>query len=407
MSTATNDVDEPNREAVAAPPRRAKLPVIPVLVVALLVGGAGAYRQAHVGREATDDAQVEADVLAVPTRIAGVVTAIHFDDNQPVREGDPLIDLDDAPAKAKLAEAEANLLAATASAAAAEYEVKLVEVDATGERSVAAASLSGAASGVTATSQQIDEARAALTTAEISRAKASVDLDRAKALLAGGSIAQAQFDTSQAAFDTADASVRERKARILTLQSSTAVAQAKVTEASARLSKTDVVTAHIDDAKAKVEVAKARVATAKATRDMAALDLGYTKIRAPRAGVISKRNVNVGQAITLGQTILMIVPTSDYWITANFKETQVGAMRKGQPVEVHVDAFEGHALHGEVDSFSGATGARFSLLPPDNATGNFTKVVQRVPVRIKLKGPLSDVTLRPGMSVDVVVDTRK
>ncbi|GAC1523095.1 MAG: hypothetical protein NVS3B10_23170 [Polyangiales bacterium] len=147
--------------------------------------------------------------------------------------------------------------------------------------------------------------------------------------------------------------------------------------------------------------------TAQASRDLAALDLQYTRIVAPRAGIASRKTALVGQMLAPGQPVMMIVPTAEAWITANFKETQLEKMRLGQSVEIAIDAFPGKTLHGVVESFSGATGARFSLLPPDNSTGNYTKVVQRIPVRIKLDAAPADVPLRPGMSADVSVDTRK
>jgi membrane fusion protein (multidrug efflux system) len=147
------------------------------------------------------------------------------------------------------------------------------------------------------------------------------------------------------------------------------------------------------------------VQTAQATRDLAAIDLSYTKIVAPRDGEASKRTINVGQMVGAGQTIVMIVPTDELWITGNFKETQLAKMRAGQPAEFSVDAFGGFKGTGKLESFSGATGAKFSLLPPDNATGNYTKVVQRVPVRVRIEGA-PGVALRPGMSVELTIDTR-
>jgi membrane fusion protein (multidrug efflux system) len=148
------------------------------------------------------------------------------------------------------------------------------------------------------------------------------------------------------------------------------------------------------------------VEAAQAARDLAALDLSYSKIKAPRDGLASRKSVAVGQMLQAGQPICMIVPTDSVWVVANFKETQVGHMTPGQPAEISVDAFGGHELHGKVESISGGTGARFSLLPPENATGNFTKIVQRIPVRIQLDQPPANAVLRAGMSADVTVNVR-
>jgi membrane fusion protein (multidrug efflux system) len=163
----------------------------------------------------------------------------------------------------------------------------------------------------------------------------------------------------------------------------------------------------IAQASARAKAAAARAENSKAALALAQLDLDHTKIRAPRDGLASKKSVVVGQMLSVGQPVVQIVPTNDLWVTANFKETQINKMRDGQSTEIDVDAYAGMKLHGTVQSFSGATGARFSLLPPENATGNFTKVVQRVPVRIHLDSIPEDRVLRPGMSVEVTVDTRK
>jgi membrane fusion protein (multidrug efflux system) len=180
-----------------------------------------------------------------------------------------------------------------------------------------------------------------------------------------------------------------------------------VQEASARAEQAGEVDVLIAQARARAATAHAQVAVAQAARDLAALELSYTKIVAPQDGVVSKKTASVGQMLAAGQGIVQLVPTRELWVTANFKETQITKMRAGQPAKVEVDAFPGVGLHGEVESFSAATGARFSLLPPDNASGNFTKVVQRVPVRVKLRDLPQGVALRPGMSVELTIDTRK
>ena len=238
------------------------------------------------------------------------------------------------------------------------------------------------------------------------RQRAVVDLERVKKLAEGGSIAKAQLDTAQTSADAANASLDQAKAHLTTLGASTAQARARVSEATARLSEASAVDPQIAMVRAQAAAAKAKLATATAARDLAKLELSYTRIVAPEDGQASKRSINVGQLVTPGMTALMLVPTSRVWVTANFKETQVQKMRVGARARFAIDAYGGRELEGEVESFSAATGARFALLPPDNASGNFTKVVQRVPVRIRITNPPADVALRPGLSVDATVDTR-
>jgi membrane fusion protein (multidrug efflux system) len=377
------------------------------LLVALAIGaGVGSYAWKHRFLESTDDAQLDADVVPIAARIGGAVVAIHFVDNQPVKAGDLLVEIDPAPAKARLAQAEAELLAAKATADAADATAALTETNARGGKKVAEASLQGATVSVVVTSDSIAEARAQAAAAKANLDKAKADLDRTKALVAAGSLPSSQLESSQAAYDSADASFSQANARVATMQASTSQAQTKVTEASARLALADTIEAQIKESQAKAAVARARVSTAEATRDLAALELAYTRVLAPRAGIVSKRSIAPGQTIAAGQTVLMIVPTDAVWVTANFKETQLVHMRAGQLVHVTIDAYGGRELHGVVDSFSGATGARFALMPPDNASGNYTKVVQRVPVRVKLVEPPKDVLLLPGLSVEITVDTR-
>jgi membrane fusion protein (multidrug efflux system) len=399
----------PAPSAAPAPSGGKRRVIMLSLLAAFLLTGAG-WWVAHRGLEATDDAQIDADVVAVPSRAGGAVLAVHFTDNQHVEAGALLVELDDAQAKARLAQAEAELLGAKASAEAAQATAELTARNASAGKSIAAASLSGAAVAVTATSDQIAEANANLASATALRDKAKLDLDRTKQLFSTGAIASAQLESAQTSFDSAQAMFEQAQARIVTLKSSTTQARARVSEASARLGQAqDTLPAQVAEANAKAASANARVATAEAMRDLAKLDLSYTKIFAPRAGIVSKRSVAQGQLVAAGQTVVMLVPDArqhgHVWVTGNFKETQLAHMRVGQPATLTVDAF-GRELHGHVESFSGATGARFALLPPDNATGNFTKVVQRVPVRVKLDDVPADLMLLPGLSVDLTVNTR-
>jgi membrane fusion protein (multidrug efflux system) len=391
----------------AAPPAagRSRRPLVLGAVAAVALAGAG-WWFAHRGIEDTDDAQLDGDVVNVPARTTAVVTEILFTDNQPVAKDAILARLDPKPAEARLAQAEAELLSAKAAAQAAHVEAALAASNARGQRTAAAASLRGARVTVSTTAQQIAEADAQLRAATATHDKARLDLERARALFAKEVVARAQLDAAQAAFDAAQATVAQARARAASLRASTEQVEARISEANARLQQASTVDQQIADAEARAQVADARVRTAQAARDLAALELSYTTIRAPRDGIVSRRTINVGQMVTPGTPIAAIVPTSGLWVTGNFKETQLAHMKPGQPATVHIDAY-GVDLHGKVDSFSGATGARFSLLPPDNATGNYTKVVQRVPVRIALTDAPKDLALRPGLSVVLAVDTRR
>jgi membrane fusion protein (multidrug efflux system) len=395
----------PEAEAPAPSSPRSWKKQIVVALAALAVAGGGAWWFLQRGIESTDDAQIDGDVINVPARTGGVVTAVHFSDNQTVKKGALLAEIDPQPAQTRLAQAEADLSSAQASADAAAVEAQLTSTNAHSQKSAARASLRSARVGVSTTEQQIAEADAGAIAAAAAFKKAQLDLDRAGKLLAANAVPQAQLDSAQAAFDAASAQQAQARARVATLRATTAQIEANVSAASARYQQASTVPQQIADAEARARMAAARVATANAARDLAALDLSYTKIYAPEDGIVSKRAINVGQMVQAGAAVVALVPTAKLWVTGNFKETQLAHMKPGQKATVHVDALGGE-LHGTVESFSAATGARFTLLPPDNATGNFTKVVQRVPVRVALESVPLPGALRPGLSVDLAVDTR-
>lgn len=391
--------------AERAKPRSRKR-TLGVVVGAVAACAALGYYLVHRGWESTDDAQIDAELVAVPARVGGTVTKVAFVENQHVSAGQLLAELDDAPAKARLAEAEANLASAVAQADAADADAAVVEANARGGRSVAAAGLASASVGASATGDQIREAQARLRSAESTLAQARSDRDRAEVLFGKGAMTRAQRDQAQTAVDLATSGVEGARAQLATVQASVGQARSRVAEASARLHQASPVEAIVRQAQARAAASRAAVDRAKAARDLAALDLSYTKIVAPRDGVASKKSIAEGQNVAAGQPIVQLVPPR-VWVTANYKETQVGRMHAGQPARVEVDAFPGVELHGHVESLSGATGSRFALLPPDNASGNYTKVVQRVPVRVALDGLPAGVDLRPGMSVELDVDTRR
>ncbi|HEY4055238.1 MAG TPA: HlyD family secretion protein [Kofleriaceae bacterium] len=392
-------------EAPAPPPRKSKRNIILLVVAIAAVGGGGTYYVTHHGRESTDDAQVDAELVLVPARVDGLVKKVNFVENQHVKAGDVLAELDDSTLVAKLAQAEATLARATAVADSADATATLAQNNAQGNKSAAKASLTGAAAGAQTEAAQLGEGKAQLTSSQARLAQAQSDVDRARKLVAVGAITKAEAESAETKFRLAQADVEVARARIATLQTSVTAARSRIEEANARATQSDDVATFVRQARAQADAAKADVKVAQAQRDLAALNLSYAKILAPQDGVISKKSINVGQQLAAGQTIGQLV-TEARWVTANFKETQVEGMREGQPVTVKVDAFSDVELHGSLESLSGGTGSRFALLPPDNASGNFTKVVQRVPVRIKLTSLPSGIALRPGMNVEATVDTR-
>ena len=404
MATATADIE--SAPAAEATETRSKKGLVLGLIAAVVIGGGGLWYVTHRGLENTDNAQIDADVVSVPARVGGVVTKIAFTENQRVKAGELLAELDSAPAQARLAEADANVFAAQAQADAADATARVSETNAVGDKSVADASLITAAVGAAGSSDQIKEAAAQLDSAQSSLAQAQLDHGRAQRLLDTGAISKAELDRADTQLKVAQSSVDVARARLTSIKSSAAQAQSRVVEAKAKAKISNNVDTQIALAQARAKAAHAQVDTAKAARDLAALDLSYTKIFAPNDGTVSKKSINVGQMLSPGQSIVQLV-TDKLWVTGNFKETQVAKMRVGQAAKVEVDAFSGAEIEGEIESFSGATGAKFTLLPPDNATGNFTKVVQRLPVRVRLHELPAGVTLRPGMSVDLTVDTRK
>jgi membrane fusion protein (multidrug efflux system) len=374
------------------------------LLAIAAVGGAGAYWHAHADVESTDDAQVEADLTAVPARAAGTVKAIHFHDNEPVRAGQLLAELDDQPAQARLAQAEASLAAAEAAAHVADLAVQLTQTNAKSSLQAANAGLRSSAVGVQSTTAQIEEAQARVQNASARLAEADQNLQRVEALFRAGASAQAQLDQQRTQREVAKTELTRAQAARTSVELARDQAVTRVSEAQARVSQSAEVDALIREAKARAEQARAAVETARAQRTLAALELSYTKVYAPVDGVVSKRTINLGQNVSQGQGIVQLVPGAR-WVVANFKETQLARIRVGHPVTVNVDAYPGQRFSGSVESFSGATGSRFAVLPPDNASGNFTKVVQRVSVRIELSDLPEGLELRPGMSVEVEVDT--
>jgi len=383
-------------------PARSRRPfaILGVVLVLALVG-VGVFRHLTAGQETTDDGQVGADTVPVGTRVAGIVSHVAVKEDQLVKKGDLLAQIDDADYAARVQQAEADLAIAQAQAASAEAESQIVDATSKGGLDVARAALRGSSVGVSSAESQVASARAALARAEVDTHKAEIDLNRAKELKAANAIPAERLDAAQIAYDASRAGLAQAKAQVAVAMEAKSAAQSHVGEARGRLSQSAPIEPQIAAAKAAVELSHARVRSMQAALALAKLQLGYTRILSPADGVASKLMMHDGQLVTIGQPVIALVPSATY-VIANFKETQVGEMRVGQRAEIELDAFPGRKFEGTVSSLSGGTGASFSLLPADNATGNFVKVVQRVPVRIAWKSP-PDEAMRAGLSADVTV----
>jgi membrane fusion protein (multidrug efflux system) len=333
-----------------------------IVAAFILVWGIGkwSYSRFH---ESTDNAQVDGHIVPVLAKVGGYVQQVAVAENQSVQPGQLLVQIDESEYRQRLAQADAELQGAHATSSS------------NGNTGQAQAQVMTASGQHSALEAQITSARA---TAQ----RALADLGRAEDLAKQQIISRAQLD---AARNTAEAA----QANVTALERQAAAAGASVT-----------------NAQAGVRLAEARVQAAQASRDFAALQLQYTHVSSPEAGIVSRKQVEVGQLVQPGQPLMWVVADTGAWVTANFKETQVSKMRPGQPAEIDVDAYKGCQVDGKVASIGSATGAKFALLPPDNATGNFTKVVQRIPVRIQVvRGCGVDRPLRPGMSVNAHVKT--
>jgi membrane fusion protein (multidrug efflux system) len=411
MSTmATTQPLQGDAPEAPAPPKTAKKSrarpyVVLGALVALVSIGYLAYTWVSRDKESTDDAQVDADVVAVSTRVGGTISRLLVTDNEPVKKGQLLVEIDPADLSTKQKQAEAELAAARARAQAADAHVAVVEATSKGGLSAARAELSGAAASVVSAEAQIASAQAAVRGAQAEAAQADADLERDEALLKDQAIPKAQVDAARAKADSARATVAHAAAQLAFEEGQKRAAQTGVAQSRAHLEQSAPIDAQLASARAQAELEHANVEAASAALDLAKLQLSYTHIVSPADGALSRLAVHEGQLVQAGQPVVVVVPSATY-VIANFKETQVGKMHVGQRAEISVDAFPGRTFQGTVESTSPGTGARFSLLPPDNASGNFVKVVQRVPVKIGWVNMPPDVKLAAGLSADVTVLTR-
>lgn len=395
----------PPAEADAEPAKNKRRPFVIVgVVVAVMLVAIGAYLLATAGQEDTDDAAVAADMVPVGTRVAGQIVKVHVQENQLVHKGDVIAEIDPADYAARVKQAEAELASQQAQAAAADAQVAVTEAGSRGGLSSARAALAGSTVSVSSAEAQLAAAQASLLRAQADARKAELDLSRAKELKAANAVPQERVDNAQAANDAAVAALAQAKAQVAVAQEARKAAQEHVGEMRGRVNASSPVAAQIAAVRAQADLAHARVQAAEAQLELARLQLSYTAVKAPADGVASKLTVHEGQLVSVGSPVIELVPTETY-VIANFKETQLGKMKAGQRVDIEVDAYPGKKFEGKVESLSGGTGSSFSLLPADNASGNFVKVVQRVPVRIAwTRAP--EMAMRAGLSVDVTVHTR-
>jgi membrane fusion protein (multidrug efflux system) len=371
---------------------------IVIAVIVLLIAGFFAYRY-FTSYESTDDAQVDGHVNSISARITGHVIKLNVQDNQYVQAGTVLVEIDPADYQVAYERAKADFEDAQAAAIAAGVSVPITSVNTTSQVSATEADVNSAQAGIQAAKQQFAAAKAQLQEAEANNVKAQNDLVRYKQLVEKQEISQQQYDQATAAAKASAAGVEAARATADATQQQVTQAQGKLVQAQANFSNANTAPKQMQITRAKATSALAEAQRRKADLDQAALNLQYTKIVAPVNGVVSNRTVEVGQNVAPGQELMKVINLDDVWITANFKETQLRNVKVGQRVTIDVDA-NGRSYNGKVDSIAGASGARFSLLPPENATGNYVKVVQRIPVKIVLDpGSTNDHQLRPGMSV--------
>jgi membrane fusion protein, multidrug efflux system len=349
--------------------------------------------------EGTDDAQVDGHINNVSARVSGYVLKVNVDDNQSVEKGAVLVEIDPRDYQVALERAKAELADAEATAQAMNLNVPVETIGTTTQVSSSEADLQAAQAGVAAARGQLNAARAQLQQAEANNARAQADVARYSELVAKDEVSRQIYDQANATAKADAAAVDGARAAVAAVEQQIAQAQSRVNHAQAALQYSQTGPQQVAVTQARARAAIAAVQQKRSALDKAQLDLDYCTVAAPVTGVVNKR-VEVGMNVQPGQTLVSVVPLDDVWITANFKETQLRRMKIGQRATISVDAY-GREYQGRVESIAGATGAQFSLLPPENATGNYVKVVQRVPVKIVLDpGQNGDHLLRLGMSVE-------
>jgi membrane fusion protein (multidrug efflux system) len=411
-----NEKAQPDPHAAPAaseplpPPASSNRRFVVIGVILLLVIGAVFFYWRSTFTEDTDDAQVDGNLYQVSSRITGHVIKVYVDDNQTVKVGDPLAEIDPTDYQVALDQAEADLANAQAQYTQASTNVPITSTTVGTTVSTTASDVRGSAESVAQAQKQVEAAEARVAEAQANMQKAQDDVDRYTPLVQKDVISKQQYDTAVQALAGAKASVVEAEANVLASQNAVSNAQARLAQSQAQ-SQQSVRNGpgQIRVEQSRAAAAEASVKQAQARVEQAKLNLSYTHITAPTSGIVNKKNVEVGVNLSVGQDLMTIIPLTDLWVTANFKETQLQRMHACQAVTLKVDAYGGRKFSGRVTQIGGATGSMLSLFPPENATGNYVKVVQRIPVRIDFNNIAQedgDYVLRPGLSVTPEVSVK-
>ncbi|MEO8373087.1 MAG: HlyD family secretion protein [Candidatus Solibacter sp.] len=415
------EIGKSQRLPSAEPPAPRRSPVKFILLGMLIIGVAGGVWAYYHFRDrvSSDDAQVDAHILAVAPKISGNVIEVLVKDNQPVKAGDILVRIDPRDYQARVEIARAAVLQAQSQLNTAQTVVPLTSETTQSGTSGAAAQLADAQADLErarlaaqqAASSDIAVAEANVRTRQAGNERAQADLARMKPLLDKAEIPRLQYDAYQAAARVAESELHAAQQQLSSVQQTAGIrqasvqsAQSKVSLAQAQVQASQANRKQVDVRRAETGTASAGVNAARANLANAELQLSYASIVAPMDGVVTRKSVEPGQIVQPGQSLMALIPLHDVWVTANFKETQLAHVRPGMPAEIKVDMY-GESVSGHVDSIASATGSRLSLLPPENATGNFVKVVQRIPVKILIDNS-HGLVLRPGMNVDATIFTK-
>jgi membrane fusion protein (multidrug efflux system) len=408
-------------ETVPAAPRngsRFRLVAFVVVLIVLAAAAFAVYRH-YQDRVSSDDANVDGHITAIAPKISGNVVEVAVDDNQAVKTGQLLVRIDPRDYQARVDQAKAALLQAESQLNSARVTVPMVDESTLSVNTGATAQLADTQAEVVraraaweqSTSSDLAFAEANVRTRQASNERAQADLARMQPLVDKAEISHLQFDAYTAAARVASSELQAAREKLASARQDAGIrkaaldaAQTKVNQAQAQVQTSVANRKQVDIRKADAGTAAASVEAARAALEAAELMLSYTTIVSPIDGVVTRKSVEVGQIVQPGQGLMTVIPLQDTWITANFKETQLADVRAGQKAEIHVDMY-GQSVIGHVDSIAGATGSRLSLLPPENATGNFVKVVQRIPVKIMVD-KTNGLILRPGMNVDVTIFTK-